>query len=174
MKRLTARVDQISEDGSTVEKDNSIACPAGFYYSTDGARCYKAILEAMTWDAARSRCLAEAPEAKLVSVTDAGKNTAVVKIIDYVKVKYADAYNNKCRGYFWTSGRRLNDNCNSELFWQPTPDVYIKFSYMNWKWFEPTCNLQNHEPCVHYGYYELRAWNDINCGALMCPICQYP
>jgi hypothetical protein len=75
---------------STVEIDKSIACPAGYYYSTDGARCYKAILEAMTWDAARSRCLSEAPGAQLVTVTDAGKNTAVTKIIDIVKALSAE------------------------------------------------------------------------------------
>jgi hypothetical protein len=173
---LIARVDLITEDRSIVNK----ACQAGFFYSTDGARCYKPILEELNWEEARSRCSAEAPGAHLVMVTDAGKNMAVVKITQWVKRLYPKEYTFTCRTNFWTAGRQPND-CNAQYVWQRYPNVSIPMVYRNWLWREPTCYTYRNgevtevEHCIHYGFEEMniRAWNDALCSERMCAICEH-
>ena len=57
-------------------------CPDGFVYLPETDGCYKVVLEALTWEDARSRCTALTSDSRLAVVQNSKQDSA---IRDYIK-----------------------------------------------------------------------------------------
>ena len=69
--------------------------------------------------------------------------------------------------YFWTSGQRLNESCQSSFVWKPSSGKRLALKLESWIESEPDC-LGGNEFCLDlwskYGF----SWNDDPCNKKTC------
>jgi hypothetical protein len=158
----------------------TVAHADAFYCSNNGftsvasvSRCYKIVLELVTWSTAVSRC--SALNSHLAVIYSAEQHQAVTNIMANMSVDIVKTCNKY--GYMFTAGQRTIPATKSPFVWKlPTKDgsdgfTETPFNYTNWHWGEPNFAL-NIEACmvpqVSYGY----KWNDVSCDIPTCFICQ--
>ena len=74
--------------------------------------------------------------------------------------------------FFWTSGQRLNESCQSSVVWKPSSGKRLALKLESWIESEPDC-LGGNEFCLDLlGFYGF-AWNDHPCTMKICSLCEY-
>jgi len=148
------------------------ACPAGFQYFSDAAKCYRVVLESLNWTQSQARCPQLNSRAYLAVIANAQQNTALVNYLSSLNstetAPCLDSYYHSPA--FYTSGHRLTD-CSSRFVWKPNATMTIPLTYTAWAAGEPNCE-NNLEFCIHFWAWKEYDWNDTLCNSLKCAICQ--
>jgi len=75
---------------------------------------------------------------------------------------------------YWTSGQRANSSsCATSWVWKTYSGSYMNVMYTDWHGNEPDC-VGGRETCLQLTTvnYLGQLWADINCGWVLCPLCE--
>jgi hypothetical protein len=151
-------------------------CPKGFQYFPEAGSCFKVVVQSVNWQEARDICPLLDPKAHLAVIKSSCQNEAIVKYLktleSYDMSECNSAYDSP--GYF-VSGRRLSLNdCSSQFMWMPDSTTWSSLTYTNWAAGEPNCENYGvqKESCMQLWKFRDYRWNDIDCSAAACALCQ--
>jgi len=160
-------------------------CPNGYTGPTSEGFCYRAIFEAMTWNAAKLRCQRDDPRSHPAYVLDSQQNDDIVTylVANKGKAKVCDISHANLQNYFIGGQRKDQNECHltasqrSNVFEWIDGTTTIPFSgYTNWKVGEPNCSNGLVENCMAYrcgdqGLSDCH-WIDYSCPSYACLVCQ--
>ena len=73
---------------------------------------------------------------------------------------------------FWTSGKRLNETCESTFVWKPSNDKTLAVKFVDRVEGDPNCS-EGHEFCVNLWGTQGFKWYDDRCDEKTCSLCEY-
>ena len=74
--------------------------------------------------------------------------------------------------FFWTSGQRLNETCQSSFVWKPSSGKRLALKFEDWQPGQPDC-IGGNEFCLDLWGMHGFAWNDEECNIEICSLCEY-
>lgn len=150
-------------NGSGCEKGK---CPSGFTYNKRFNSCYMMIKTPMEYDQSLTVCSTYSDKARLAVLDSDTKSREIRRTIFTDYPGCAD---------FWIGLRRYPASCQGKFKWKMTGNSLKPLIYSSWSRGQPDC-WRSVEFCGEV--WELTRngfqWNDRNCDARRCGLCEIP
>jgi len=177
-----------AQEPTTEPATSGKVCPDDYEGPSGEDFCYKAILEAMSYEDAKRRCVEDNPRAHLAYALDSDQNDDINKYLTQFTGNSQCYIAGASKEIYYTSGqRKYPEECSrdsssrtNKFVWKVNSTTTIEYSvYQHWRAGEPNCYGSYGENCLVYRCEDMdteatRAcyWNDYYCALNACLLCQ--
>jgi hypothetical protein len=146
------------------------SCPSGFTLfknsTSQPVACFSISKKQLNWNDASANCGQLAAKGALAVLDTPERNAAAKGLIK------ADP--SGC-GSAWTAGQRqIVNNCTSSFYWKPSNAAAKPVVFTDWEPTDPNCGATGSERESCISLYINWQWNDAQCSATYCSVCEAP